>query len=116
MLASLIIIIATIVIVSIFIFKPKDKPNSSTPDIISGTWVYDQYIKYEFDGQGKGCMCLENIHYEYSYKINDNILSMDFKNEAVHDCSYTFEVDGNNLTFVGGEGTTGGTYLLTKQN
>ena len=107
--------IAVIAVISIILFKPSDTKNDpAKADALSGSWVYDQYTKYEFDGYGKGCMCLENTHYEYSYKIDGNKLSMDFENEAVHDCSYTFSVKDNMLTIVGGEGTSGGTYSLTK--
>ena len=113
---GLIVVIAVIAVISIFLFKPSDTKNAPTKaDALSGSWVYDQYTKYEFDGYGKGCMCLEDTHYEYSYKINGNTLSMDFENEAVHDCSYTFAVNGGKLTIVGGEGTSGGTYTLIKQ-
>lgn len=114
--AGLAIVIALITIVLIILFKPSSsKSDPATTDVLSGAWVYDQYTKYEFDGYGKGCMCLENTHYEYSYKINGDKLSMNFENEAVHDCIYTFKVENNTLTIIGGEGTTGGTYKLTKK-
>jgi hypothetical protein len=113
---GLIVVIAVIAVISIFLFKPSDTKNDPTKaDALSGAWMYDQYTKYEFDGYGKGCMCLSDTHYEYSYKINGNTLSMDFENEAVHDCSYTFSVKDNTLTIVGGEGTSGGTYKLNKE-
>ena len=113
---GLAIVIVIIAIVSIILFKPSNsKSNPVTADVLSGAWVYDQYTKYEFDGYGKGCMCLENTHYEYSYKIDGDKLSMNFENEAVHDCIYTFKVENNTLTIIGGEGTTGGTYKLTKK-
>ena len=113
---GLILVIAVIAVILIFLFKPSDTKNDpAKADALSGAWVYDQYTKYEFDGYGKGCMCLSDTHYEYSYKINGNTLSMDFENEAVHDCSYTFAVNGGKLTIVGGEGTSGGTYTLLKQ-
>ena len=113
---GLVVVIVIIAVISIILFKPSDTKNDpAKADALSGAWMYDQYTKYEFDGYGKGCMCLEDTHYEYSYKINGNTLSMDFKNEAVHDCSYTFTVNGGQLTIVGGEGTSGGTYTLTKQ-
>lgn len=114
--AGLAIVIALITIVLIILFKPSSsKSDPATTDVLSGAWVYDQYTKYEFDGYGKGCMCLENTHYEYSYKINGDKLSMNFENEAVHDCIYTFKVENNTLTIIGGEGTIGGTYKLTKK-
>lgn len=113
---GLVIVIAIIAVVSIILFKPSNTKNDpATADILTGTWVYDQYTKYEFDGYGKGCMCLENLHYEYAYEIDGNTLSMDFENEAVHDCSYTFTVNEGQLTIVGGKGTSGGTYMLTKK-
>jgi len=113
---GLIVVIAVIAVISIFLFKPSDTKNNPTKaDALSGSWLYDQYTKYEFDGYGKGCMCLSDTHYKYSYKINGNTLSMDFENEAVHDCSYTFSVNEGQLTIVGGEGTSGGTYTLLKQ-
>lgn len=115
-LIGLVVVIAVIAVVSIILFKPSDTKNDPiSADALNGTWVYDQYTKYEFDGYGKGCMCLENTHYEYSYKINGNTLSMDFENEAVHDCSYIFAVNEGQLTIVGGEGTSGGTYKLNKE-
>ena len=115
-LIGLVVVIAVVAVVSIILFKPSDAKNDPiSADALNGTWVYDQYTKYEFDGYGMGCMCLENTHYEYSYKIDGNKLSMDFENEAVHDCSYTFAVNEGQLTIVGGEGTTGGTYKLNKE-
>lgn len=38
-----------------------------------------------------------------------------YLNESVHDSNYGFTVDGDKLTLIGGEGTIGGTYELTKQ-
>ena len=89
-------------------------PNTN-PRVVEGVWVYDQHTKYEFDGSGSGCMCLENLHYEYAYKITNDKLILDFEDDAVHDCTYSFEMDGNTLTLVGGEGTVGGTYRLKKE-
>lgn len=83
--------------------------------VIKGTWIYDSYTSYEFDGEGNGCMCLEEIRYNYTYKIKGDILSIDFKDDSLRDCSYTFQIDGSKLTLVGGEGTVGGTYDLNKK-
>lgn len=103
---------AVVTVIFIIIFALMTKSNL---EIVKGTWVYDQYTKYEFDGNGNGYMCLENLHYKYTYGISDDELTLDFENDAVHDCIYTFEINDNTLTIIGGEGTVGGTYELTKE-
>ena len=40
---------------------------------------------------------------------------LDFEDEAVHDCTYTFTLNENELTIKGEDGTVGGTYRLTKE-
>lgn len=47
-------------------------------------------------------------------KIKDNQLYIDFVNESAHDATYEFSVKGDTLILIGGEGTIGGTYELTK--
>ena len=39
---------------------------------------------------------------------------MDYENESVRDGTYTFTVEDNTLTLIGGEGTVGGTYTLAR--
>jgi len=59
----------------------------------------------------------ENItlaDYDFTYEIKDNQLYIDFVNESAHDATYEFSVKGDTLTLIGGEGTIGGTYELTK--
>lgn len=83
-------------------------------DTFTGTWIYDEYTKYEFDGKGNGCMCIEELHYEYTYTVKDNQLILDFNDNSVHDCTYIFSVKDDKLTIIGREGTVGGTYELHK--
>lgn len=89
---------------------------SGGSDVLAGKWDVDGTTSYEFDGDGKGALILPSTTYEFSYKINEDQLHIDYKDESVHDGSYTFTVDGDKLTLVGGEGTIGGTYELTKIN
>jgi len=59
----------------------------------------------------------ENItlaDYDFTYEIKDNQLYIDFVNESAHDATYEFSVKGDTLILIGGEGTIGGTYELTK--
>lgn len=79
-----------------------------------GVWQYDQYTQYEFSNDGEGCLCVDDVHYEYKYKISGDTLKLDFVEDIVRDCEYSFAIDGNTLTLIGGEGTDGGTYSLNK--
>lgn len=107
-----IILVGVVVLMSVCLIKMKiwDKF-----DVLKGSWKYDVYTTYEFDGKGEGCLCIENLHYNYTYSIVGDKLTLDFWDVAVRDCSYTFKVEGNELVIVGGEGTIGGTYELIKQ-
>ena len=86
--------------------------------VLQGTWYYDQYAEYEFDGKGNGCMCIDKTnHYEFTYDIDGDTLKVDYALYYVTDCEYTYTVDGDKLTLVGGNGTVepGKVYELTKQ-
>lgn len=85
---------------------------------LEGTWRYAEHTEYEFDGKGGGCMCIdEKDHYEFTYDITGDAVSIDFKSDNVVDCQYTFSVDSDKLTLTGGEGTAqpGAVYELTKE-
>lgn len=84
---------------------------------LTGSWKYDEYTVYEFNGEGNGCMCLDgDTHYEFTYTVTKDVLKLDFKLDYVTDCEYTFEIDKDTLTLVGGNGTStlGQEYTLTK--
>lgn len=87
---------------------------SGGSDVLAGKWNVDCTTFYEFDGDGKGALILPSKTYDFAYKIDNDQIHIDYENESVHDGSYTFKIDGNKLTLVGGEGTIGGTYELTK--
>lgn len=94
----------------IFLIVGPGKQNNT----LIGAWKYDQYTEYEFYDNGKGCLCVDDVHYEYEYKISGDKLKLDFTEDIVRDCEYTFTVENNSLTLVGGEGTDQGTYKLNK--
>ena len=58
----------------------------------------------------------DEYRYEYKYSVSGDTLVLDFEADEVHDAEYTYSLDGDRLTLTGGEGTTGGTYVLTKKN
>lgn len=108
--------VALLVLVIILLCKGCNG-NKSTNAELAGVWHYDQYTEYEFDAEGNGCMCLDgNNHFEFTYKTEDDTLYLDFALDYVTDCQYTYTVDSDKLTLVGGEGTAtvGKVYELTK--
>ena len=87
------VIVLAIVLIGLIIFLivgPSKQNNA-----LIGTWRYDQYTEYE-------------------YKIAGDKLKLDFTEDIVRDCEYSFTVENNILTLVGGEGTDQGTYKLNK--
>ena len=87
---------------------------SGGTDVIAGKWDVDGITFYEFNGKGNGALILPNSTYGFTYEIETNQLIIDYKDDSLHDGSYTFEINGDKLTLIGGEGTVGGTYALTK--
>ena len=87
---------------------------SGSTDVLKGKWDLDGTTAYEFSGDGNGALLLPNVTYEFTYKIKKDQISIDYENESVRDGAYTFSVDKDKLTLIGGEGTVGGTYTLTR--
>jgi hypothetical protein len=111
-----VVALAVLILIIVLICKGCAGANNDNSDL-SGVWHYDQYTEYEFDGEGKGCMCLDGSnHFEFTYKAEDGTLYLDFALDYVTDCQYAYTVDGDKLTLIGGEGTAevGKVYELTK--
>jgi len=87
---------------------------SGGTDVLKGKWDLDGTTAYEFSGDGNGALLLPNVTYEFSYDIKKDQISIDYENESVRDGTYTFTVEDNTLTLIGGEGTVGDTYTLTR--
>ena len=87
---------------------------SGGTDVLKGKWDLDGTTAYEFSGDGNGALLLPNATYEFTYEIKKDQVSIDYENESVRDGAYTFSVDKDKLTLIGGEGTVGGTYTLTR--
>lgn len=101
-------VIALALIAGIVALSHKRQP-------LVGTWVYDEYTQYVFAEDGSGCLNVDDVRYDYTYKTTGNKLTIDFSEDVVRDCEYTFSIDGTELTLIGGENTDGGTYQLTKK-
>ena len=109
--------LASVILVIILLCKGCSTDKKTNAEL-AGVWHYDQYTEYEFDSEGNGCMCLDgNNHFEFTYKTKDDTLHLDFALDYVTDCQYTYTVDGDKLTLVGGEGTAevDKVYELTKK-
>lgn len=113
--ALIIIGIIAILALSISLIFHFQKGNTKDLLQFQGEWVYDEYTKYEFDGTGNGCMCLEDLHYAYTYTVDNDEIYIDFEDASLHDCTYTFTLNEKKLMLVGGKGTVGGTYELHKK-
>ena len=103
--------VAFLVVLTLVIVFAVSKKSST----LIGTFVYDEYTEYVFEKDGSGCLTVDDLSYEYTYKISGDKLTLDFTENVVRDCEYSFSVKGNELTLVGGENTDGGTYTLKKQ-
>ena len=53
--------------------------------------------------------------YSYAYTVKGKKLILDFTEDIVRDCDYTFSVNETALTLIGGTGTDGGSYKLNKE-
>ena len=81
---------------------------------LAGKWNMDDVTVYEFGSDHKGALVLPSAEYEFSYKIKENILYIDFVSDKAKDASYTYQIQGDTLTLEGGNETIQGTYVLKK--
>ena len=101
-------IVSVAVICTVLHFSRNENP-------LVGTWVYDEHTQYVFETNSRGKLLADDVSYAYIYRINGDKLILDFTENVVRDCEYTFSVDGAKLTLKGGTGTDGGTYSLNKK-
>lgn len=111
--AAVILIVLTVIIVTAV--NHNNVKNADLRESLEGIWIYDESTKYEFDTEGKGGMYIGKTKYSYTFTIDDDELKMDFEDSAVHDAVYTFYVNGDKLKLIGGEGTVGGEYELSRE-
>lgn len=110
-----IILIITIMI-GVGIEKIKNNNKMSEFDEFYGLWNIDGITKYEFDGKGRGKMLLpeSNLEYEFTYKINENKILIDFDSEDAKDYTYKYSID-NNILKVEGETPGSGKLEMTRE-
>lgn len=106
---------AVIVILLVAVFVLMNQGEQSK---LLGVWRYDAYTEYEFLDGNRGCICLDgNTHYEFVYSVKDDVVYLDFVLDYVTDCQYTYCIEEDKLTLIGGEGTAevGKIYELTRE-
>ena len=89
---------------------------SKTPDAsdFDGTYYIDDYTAYEFDGKGKGAMCLGGTtRYVFDYSVKDDTVSFDFEDMKINDTSYIFILNGDTITITETNGAN--SYTMTKK-
>lgn len=111
----IIIIFITIVGTVIFILNSrKDANEANITSEILGTWTTDGYTVYEFNENGNGKLVIPIADYEFSYRIEENKIYIDFKNEISTDSDYEYSFEDGKLILKGINKTTG-TYEFTKK-
>lgn len=103
-----------IMVVVLAINHNKNVKNAELMKSLEGIWIYDENTKYEFDSDGKGGMYIGETKYIYTFNVYGDELKMDFEDSAVHDATYNFSVSDDKLKLIGGEGTIGGEYELSR--
>ena len=80
--------------------------------VFNGTYHIDEYTAYEFNGKGKGAMCLgETTRYDFKYTVADGKITIDFEEENIADASYSFTEANGTITLLDGKTE----YVLKKQ-
>ena len=112
-LVIIIIILITIVGTVIFILNSrKDANEANITSEILGTWTTDGYTVYEFNENGNGKLIIPIADYEFSYRIEENKIYIDFKNENSTDSDYEYSFEDGKLIL----NQTTGTYEFTKKS
>ncbi|MBR6044119.1 MAG: hypothetical protein IKP47_00645 [Ruminococcus sp.] len=80
---------------------------------IVGTWTIDGVTTYRFDEGGEGAMILPLDSYEFRYTIEDDKITIDFKDDALIDKDYTYKKFWSTLTLKEGSEVE---HKMTKQS
>lgn len=82
---------------------------------IEGRWRYEQQnAEFLFDGRGKGSFHQPDLDLTFSYRVRGNSLQIMYDRSDVATGSYTYYLNGTRLRLIGGEGTNGGNFYLSR--
>lgn len=116
------ILIGTVIFLLINYFGGKEEPidnhNSEVQvndENIIGVWRFSDIVLYGFDGEN-GYLQIEDDKLDFSYTAKNGTVYIDFSEDYMKDCEYDYTVSENQLKLIGKDGTTGGEFVLTKEN
>lgn len=115
------IVLVVVTVIGIVFCKQNKKEDISNYDENSliGTFLYEENnTRYTFKEDGTGSMSSGDYNFEYNYKVEENILNIDFAKDEVHDVKYSYELNDGTLKLISKEGTVsiGEEYILKKEN
>ncbi len=88
------------------------RSKSREASVFKGTYYIDEYTAYEFNGKREGAMCLgETTRYDFTYKVKDGKITIDFKEDRIADASYSYTEKNGTITLLDGKSQ----YILKKQ-
>ena len=90
------------------------KEEAKLSEVIVGTWSADERTSLKFMDNGNGALILADKEYAFTYKIKDDQLSLNFSSSRANDGTYTASVSEDTLELIGGKGTIGGNFELSK--
>lgn len=61
-------------------------------DELQGTWTYDNVTSYAFDGKGEGSLIVDSASYPFTYRLEEDTLSIVFENSAAENATYIYEI------------------------
>ena len=109
----IVLIVLVAIIICSIIFISRTINNVKQYNKILGSWTTDGYTVYEFYEKNKGALVLPIATYDFTYKIEENRVYIDFQNEKSIDSDYEFSFK-NEKMILKGINKTSGTYTFTK--
>ncbi len=93
------IILALLIFLVVILVKSCGSDSSATNPYkkIQGEWAVDNITKYAFNSDGKGALILPSDTYDFTYEINNGVITIDFKSDRVIDSSYSYTIENNEL-------------------
>ncbi len=108
----LVLLLATLVLGIILLCRGCSKMQNASD--FDGIYYIDDYTAYEFDGKGKGAMCLgETTRYVFDYSVKNGTVSFEYEDKRINDTTYTFTLNGNTITITETNGAN--SYTMTKK-